>query len=253
VSGLELRDVGLAYGGRPALAGLSAAIASGERVAIVGPNGAGKSSLLRCLAGTARGRSGTIRLDGVPLEEIRRETLARRLAVVPQQVQLPFAIRVEEVVALGRIPHEDPFRGPRAVDREAVADAIRRVGLAAFVGRDARDLSLGERQLVLIGLAVAQQGGVLLLDEPTVHLDLRHQVQVMELLRELNERDGLTVLAVLHDLNLAAHYFPRCLVLDRGRLVADGPPREALGPERVREVFGVDPGLLSAPQELAAG
>ena len=102
-------------------------------------------------------------------------------------------------------------------------------------------------------MAVAQQGTVLLLDEPTVHLDLRHQVQVMELLRELNERDGLTVLAVLHDLDLAAHYFPRCLLLDGGRLVADGPPREALAPERVREVFGVDPNVLSVPAALGSG
>ena len=247
MSDLELRGVGLAYGARPALVDVSLTIAAGERVAVVGPNGAGKSSLLRCLAGTARGRTGAIRLDGVPLEELRRETLARRLAVVPQQVQLPFAIRVEEVVALGRIPHQDPFRGPRAADREAVTTAIRRVGLEPLVGRDARDLSLGERQLVLIALALAQQGGLLLLDEPTVHLDLRHQVQVMELLRELNERDGLTILAVLHDLNLAAHYFPRCLVLDGGRLVADGPPAVALAPARVEAVFGIDPRLLAAP------
>ncbi len=246
-SELELRDVGLAYGRRRALAGVSAAIGAGERVAIVGPNGAGKSSLLRCIAGVARARSGMVELGGVPLEELGREQVARRVAVVPQQVMLPFAIRVEEVVSLGRIPHEDPLRGPCQADRQAVAAAIRRVGLEAFVGRDARDLSLGERQLVLLAMAVAQEGRLLLLDEPTVHLDLRHQVQVMELLRELNERDGLTVLAVLHDLNLAAHYFPRCLLLDGGRLVADGPPRQVLAPERVRAVFGVDPYILAAP------
>ncbi|MGZ6344978.1 MAG: ABC transporter ATP-binding protein [Candidatus Limnocylindrales bacterium] len=247
MSALELRGVGLAYRGRPALRDIRAIVEPGERVAILGPNGAGKSSLLRCIAGTARERTGSVLLEDVPLEELDRETIARRLAVVPQQVQLPFAIRVEEVVGLGRIPHEDPFHGPRAADREAVARAIRWVGLDAFVGRDARELSLGERQLVLIAMAVAQEGRLLLLDEPTVHLDLRHQIQVMELLRELNERDGLTVLAVLHDLNLAAHYFPRCLLLDGGRLVADGGPREVLAPDRVREVFGVEPRLLTAP------
>ena len=107
-----------------------------------------------------------------------------------------------------------------------------------------RELSLGERQLVLLGLAVAQAAPLMLLDEPTVHLDLRHQVETMELLIDLNERDGTTILAVLHDLNLAAHFFPRLLVLDGGRLVADGPSAEVLTPDLVRDVFGVDPELL---------
>ncbi|HXR27507.1 MAG TPA: ABC transporter ATP-binding protein, partial [Candidatus Baltobacteraceae bacterium] len=155
-------------------------------------------------------------------------------------VDLPFAIRVEEVVALGRIPHERAFRGPGARDREIVSEAIQRVGLDSFVGRDARELSLGERQLVLIAMAVAQQARLLLLDEPTVHLDLRHQVRVMDLLTDLNEREGLTILAVLHDLALAAHYFPRALLLDAGRLVADGGPAQVLAPDRVRATFGVD-------------
>ena len=112
------------------------------------------------------------------------------------------------------------------------------------MGRDARELSLGERQLVLLAMAVAQDAPVLVLDEPTVHLDLRHQVEVMELLVDLNERDGTTVVAVLHDLGLAAHFFPRIAVIDRGRIVADGPSAEALTGERIRDVFGVDPALV---------
>ena len=240
MSALRLRDLGLAYGRRVALAGVEASIASGERVAVLGPNGAGKSSLLRCISGVVRPTQGTVVLDAVPLEELSRERIARRIAVVPQQVDLPFAIRVEEVVALGRIPYERSFRGPEAADREVVAEAIHRVGLDDFVGRDARELSLGERQLVLIAMAVAQQARLLLLDEPTVHLDLRHQVQVMDLLADLNERDGLTIVAVLHDLALAARYFPRVLVLQAGRLVADGPPADVLAADHVRATFGVD-------------
>ena len=112
------------------------------------------------------------------------------------------------------------------------------------MGRDARELSLGERQLVLLAMAVAQDAPVLVLDEPTVHLDLRHQVEVMELRADLNERDGTTVIAVLHDLGLAAHFFPRVVVIDRGRIVADGPPAEALTGDRIRDVFGVDPALV---------
>jgi len=240
VSELRLVDVGLPYGSRTALAGIDVTVAGGERVAVLGPNGAGKSSLLRCITGVLPVSRGMVLLDGTPLGELGRETIARRIAVVPQQVDLPFAIRVEEVVALGRIPHERAFRGPGARDREIVSEAIQRVGLDSFVGRDARELSLGERQLVLIAMAVAQQARLLLLDEPTVHLDLRHQVRVMDLLTDLNEREGLTILAVLHDLALAAHYFPRALLLDAGRLVADGGPAQVLAPDRVRATFGVD-------------
>jgi iron complex transport system ATP-binding protein len=153
-------------------------------------------------------------------------------------------MRVEDVVALGRIPHEHPFRGARPADRQAIAAAIERVGIGHLLGRDARELSLGERQLVLIAMAVAQAAPILVLDEPTVHLDLRHQVGAMDLLVDLNERDGTTIVAVLHDLTLAAHFFPRLVLLDRGRVVADGSPEEVLTPDRIRETFGVDPALV---------
>jgi iron complex transport system ATP-binding protein len=163
---------------------------------------------------------------------------------VPQAASLPFATRVEEVVALGRLPHEDPFRGPRPADRAAIAAAIERVGVGHLLGRDARELSLGERQLVLIAMAVAQGTPILVLDEPTVHLDLRHQVGAMDLLVDLNERDGTTIVAVLHDLGLAAHFFPRLVLLDHGEVVADGAPEAVLTPGRIRDVFGVDPALV---------
>lgn len=232
------------YRGRTALRDATVTIARGERVALVGPNGAGKSTLLRVLAGVVRPARGTVELDGTPLARLDRLAIARRLAVVPQQATLPFATTVEEVVGLGRLPHEDPFRGARPADRAAIAAAIERVGVGHLLGRDARELSLGERQLVLLALAVAQAAPVLLLDEPTVHLDLRHQVGAMELLVDLNERDGTTILAVLHDLRLAVHFFPRLILLDRGEIVADGPPDEVLSADRIRDVFGVDPELV---------
>jgi iron complex transport system ATP-binding protein len=188
--------------------------------------------------------AGEIRIGGEPLATLSRDAIARRLAVVPQVASLPFSATVEEVVALGRLPHEDPIRGPRPADRAAVAAAIDRVGLGRLVGRDARELSLGERQLVLVAVAVAQDAPIIVLDEPTVHLDIRHQVDVMELLADLNAREGRTIVAVLHDLHLATHYLPRIAVLANGRLVADGPPTEALDGDRIRDVFGVDPGVL---------
>ncbi|HET7168078.1 MAG TPA: ABC transporter ATP-binding protein [Candidatus Limnocylindrales bacterium] len=241
---IALRGVRVRYRDRVALDAIDLDVAAGERVALIGGNGAGKSTLLRVVAGTLTPEVGQVELLGRPIETLDRMAIARRLGVVPQAAALPFATRVEELVALGRIPHEDPFRGPRPTDRAAVEAAIERVGVGPLVGRDARELSLGERQLVLIAMALAQDTPILLLDEPTVHLDLRHQVAAMDLLVDLNEGDGTTVIAVLHDLGLAAHFFPRLVLLDHGRVIADGSPSEVLSPQRIAAVFGVDPALV---------
>ena len=240
VSGLDLR-----YGRRDVLSGVDLHMAAGERVCLVGPNGAGKTSLLRCLTGLAAPTRGQVRLDGVALTELDRSALARLIAVVPGQVEIPFALRVEEVVGLGRIPHARALAGADAADRAAIDAAIARVGIERLRERDVRELSLGERQLVLVAMALAQGGRLLVLDEPTVHLDLRHQVEVLSLLARLSA-EGVTVLAVLHDLPLAAHFFPRLVLLDRGRLVADGPANEVLSAERIRDVYGVDPRFVPA-------
>jgi iron complex transport system ATP-binding protein len=242
---LELRGVGLWYGRREVLRSIDLEIGAGEMVGLLGPNGAGKSSLLRCISGVLPCDTGTIFLDGVPLAEYERPRLARRLAVVPGQAALQFPLRVEELVALGRVPHEHPLLGPRPADRAAVEAAIERVGIGHLRGRDVRQLSLGERQLAVLAMTVAQGARMMLLDEPTVHLDIRHQVAVMELLVDLVANDGVTVMAVLHDVALASHFFPRLLLLHEGRLVADGTPADVLTPERVRQVYGVDPQFVS--------
>jgi iron complex transport system ATP-binding protein len=247
VNALEVRGVRLAYGSREVLHGIDFSLAAGERVALLGPNGAGKSSLLRCIAGVARPTAGMVAIDGTPIEELGTARLARLIAVVPGQTVIAFPIAVEELVALGRIPHEHPLRGPRPADRAAIAAAIERVGIGDLLGRDVRQLSLGERQLVVLAMSIAQGARVLLLDEPTVHLDLRHQVAVMELLVTLAEEEGVTVLTVVHDVRLAAHFFPRLLLLDAGRLVADGPPDAVLTADRIRAVYGVDPRLVQLP------
>ena len=240
IDGLSLR-----YGSAAVLEDIDLHIGPGERLCLVGPNGAGKSSLLRCLTGVAEPSEGSVRLDQVPLAEIERSAIARTISVVPSQVDLPFSMPVEDVVLLGRIPHENPFTGQSDEDRAAADAAIRRVGIEKLRGRDVRQLSMGERQLVLVAMAVAQGGRLIVLDEPTVHLDLRHQVDVLSLLERLAD-DGLTVLAVLHDLPLAAHFFPRLALLDEGRLVADGTPAEVLSPERIRDVYEVDPRFVPA-------
>jgi iron complex transport system ATP-binding protein len=240
---IELDGVTATYRDRLALRDVSLSIAPGERIALIGPNGAGKSTLLAVVTGLLRPAAGSVRLFGTHVAEMDRLAVARRLAVVPGVAGLPFATRVEEVIALGRIPHEDPLRGPRPSDKAAVAAAIERVGVGHLLGRDARELSLGERQLVLISMAVAQATPVLILDEPTVHLDLRHQVGAMELLADLNERDGTTIVAVPRSrpgqpLLSAAH------PARRWRIVADGALSDVLTADRIRDVFVVDPGFV---------
>ena len=241
---IELRHVTAGYGARTVLAEVDLVVEPGEWVGVVGPNGAGKSTLLRLVTGLLAPTAGGISVAGNDLRTMDRDEIARRIAVVPQPSSLPFSASVEAVVALGRLPHEDRLRGLRPADRAAVASAIDRVGLGRLIGRDVRELSLGERQLVLLAVAIAQAAPIVILDEPTVHLDIRHQVEVMDLLADLHHRDGRTILTVLHDLHLAAHRIPRIIVIAGGGIAADGPPAEALDAGRIREVFGVDPKVL---------
>ena len=244
---LAASGVTVTVGDRPIVADASLSLTAGERLALVGPNGAGKSTLLRVLTGVLEPDLGNVSLQGVPIRSLDRKAISRAIAVVPELVQLPFALTVREIVALGRLPHDPPLNGVRESDRVAVDDAIERVGVGHLADRDARRLSLGERQLVFVAIALAQQAPILVLDEPTAHLDIRHQVEVMELLVDLNERDGRTIVAVLHDLALAANFFPRVTLMSAGRIVADGDPRSTLDAGHIRGVFGVDPALVRLP------
>jgi iron complex transport system ATP-binding protein len=236
--------VSAGYGARTVLRDVDLTIGAGEWVGILGPNGAGKSTLLRLMTGVLAPTDGSVELAGHPMTTLDRSAVAREIAVVPQPSSLPFSASVESVVALGRLPHEDRLRGLRPVDRMAIGAAIERVGLGRLVGRDVRELSMGERQLVLLAVAVAQAAPIIVLDEPTIHLDIRHQFEVMDLLADLNRRDGRTIVSVLHDLHLAARRIPRVVLAADGGVAADGPPAEVLDAERVRTVFGVDPELL---------
>jgi len=241
---IALEGVAAGYGSRRVLADVDLEIATGDWVGVVGPNGAGKSTLLRLMTGLLPVVAGTVRIDGLRLETLYRDEIARHIAVVPQPSSIPFSATVEAVVGLGRLPHEDRLRGLRPADRAAVAAAIDRVGLGRLVGRDVRELSLGERQLVLLAVAIAQAAPIVLLGEPTVHLDIRHQLDVMDLLEDLNRREGRTIVTVLHDLHLAARRIPRILVVADGGIAADGVPDRALDAATIRDVFHVDPADL---------
>ena len=235
---LAATAVTAAYGPRLVLHECSFALASGEVVAIVGPNGAGKSTLLRVLAGLLRPTAGRVLLDGEDLAALSRSEVARRIAVVPQIFDTLFPFTVREVVALGRTARLGAFGRASPDDVAAVDRAIGELELEALAGRRIDRLSGGERQRAVLAMALAQETAVLLLDEPTVHLDPGHQLATLELLRELGQRRQLAVCAVLHDLNLASTFASRIVALADGRIVRDGTPLDVLDAELVRTVFG---------------
>ncbi|HEY8825175.1 MAG TPA: ABC transporter ATP-binding protein [Candidatus Limnocylindria bacterium] len=235
---LATTAVTASYGPRVVLHECTFAIGSGEIVAVVGPNGAGKSTLLRVLAGLLRPAAGTVALDGKDLTTLSRSAVARRIAVVPQIFDTLFPFTVREVVALGRTARLGAFGRASADDVVAVDRAIDELELAHLASRRIDRLSGGERQRAVLAMALAQETAVLLLDEPTVHLDPGHQLATLELLRELGERRRLAVCAVLHDLNLASAFASRIVAIADGRIVREGTPLEVIHPDLVRAVFG---------------
>jgi len=235
---LAATAVTAAYSARVVLRECSFGMSSGEVVAIVGPNGAGKSTLLRVLAGLLLPTAGSVALDGVDLATFSRTTLARRIAVVPQIFDTLFPFTVREVVALGRTARLGPFGRAAPDDVAAVDRAIDDLDLRALASRRIDRLSGGERQRAVLAMALAQEADVLLLDEPTVHLDPGHQLATLELIRELATRRQLAVCAVLHDLNLASAFGSRIVAIADGRIVREGTPIDVLDAELVQAVFG---------------
>jgi len=233
---LTLAGVSAALGGNPVLDDVDLEVAEGEFVGLVGPNGSGKSTLLRTIYRSLRPTSGAVLLGGDDLWTLPSRTAARRTAAVLQDSPTPDGLTVTEVVALGRTPHLGLFDRESAHDRATTREAMKRTGADAFADRPVTSLSGGERQKVLLARALAQEPRLLLLDEPTNHLDIRARFELLALITEL----GLTTLAVLHDLDLAARTCDRVAVLHHGRVVNQGPVLDALTPAILQDVFGVN-------------
>lgn len=228
----------MAYGDKTVLRNAALEFAAPEFVAIAGPNGAGKSTLLGIMAGMRPGYAGSCQYAGKEVSLWSRRAFAREVCFIPQALRVEFPFTVEQVVLMGRTPHCDGLF-ETAEDWLAAEQAMATTETLDFRGREFRSLSGGERQLVVLASALAQQPKALLLDEPTAFLDIKHQVAIYRLMRELS-RQGALVVAVTHDLNLAANFADRIVMLSRGAVVADAPPSGVLAPELIREIFGIE-------------
>jgi iron complex transport system ATP-binding protein len=237
VSALELHDVAVQLGRAEIVRGVSASVQRGEWVALIGPNGAGKTTMLRAVAGLIP-FDGAIAVDGMPVSASTRRELARRIALVPQIPHIPEELTVAEYVLLGRTPYIPYLAMEGGSDRRAAAEALERLGLRPFAERRLGSLSGGELQRVVLARALAQEAPLLLLDEPTSALDLGRQQQVLELVDELRRDGGLTVLSTMHDLSLAGQYADRLLLLDAGRIEAEGSPVEVLSESTLAAYYG---------------
>lgn len=248
---LAFTELSYAYAtGAPVFEQLSADLPGGQLCALMGGNGSGKTTLLKCLAGLLPGYHGRIWVGGADLGQLARRSLARAVSLVPQDCEAGFAYLVRDMVLMGRAPYVETFATPTGLDQALALDALRAVGLEHFKDRLFSRLSGGERQLVLIARALAQATPVMLLDEPTSHLDFRNQILVMRSLRQLIREHGLLVVMATHDPNLVLSFADRVVLLHQGRIMADGRPAEVLSGAMLQTVYGVEVSELHADGRL---
>ncbi|WP_245608569.1 ABC transporter ATP-binding protein [Saccharibacillus sacchari] len=251
---IALHGAACAYDGHQAIEPLSWIVQPGEFWGVLGPNGSGKSSLLGLISGAERASAGSVMVHGRLLPEYTRRELARELAVLPQEGLPPLGITVRDALEMGRFPYRNRFgREPdSAAAKELLMRIAERLALTGLLSRRLDELSGGQRQRVAIGQVMAQQPKILLLDEPTAYLDIHYQLDIMELVQEWRAEEGLTVVAVLHDLNLASQYAQRLLLLREGRHAAEGTPEEVLTPEVVGALYEVMPPIRVVHEEIGA-
>ena len=248
---LEAAAIACAYDGTDVLSDVTLRLSPGDFVAVAGPNGSGKSTLIRALSRVLRPRVGSALLDGRDLYALPARESARAIAVLPQESSVEFEFTCEEVVMMGRAPHLGRFETESERDRAVVREAMERTSTWELRGRPIVELSGGERQRVLLARAFAQEPKILLLDEPTAHLDLSFQVQILRLVRALRDEKKTAVLASLHDLNLAAAYADRIVLLSKGKVAAAGTPREVLVESVLQPVFGPEVTVRTHPDSGA--
>lgn len=244
---IEATGIRAGYGGSLVVDDVSISIPTGKCTALVGPNGCGKSTLLRVLAGMLPPSAGTVTVDGIPIRRLRTREIAKRVAMLSQSPAVPDGLTVRQLVEQGRYPHAGPLRMLRRQDDPSIDAAMRAVDIEHFGDRYLDELSGGERQRAWIALALAQQSPILLLDEPTTFLDLGHQMETLELVDAIRVEHGLTVLVVLHDLNHAIAVAQHIVVVESGRIVAQGDPVDVITVALLRDVFRIDAHITTHP------
>ena len=244
---LEVNNLTLAYGKTTVIDDMSFGVDKGEMLGLIGPNGSGKSTLIKAISHVITPRSGRVLLDGKEISAIQRSELARLVSVVPQTPILPSSFSAFEIVLMGRNPHLGLLRYESENDLELTYRAMERTATLSFAERRIGELSGGEIQRIVIARALAQQTEVILLDEPTANLDINHQLEILDLIKSLCTRNHLTVIITVHDLNLAAQYCDRLVLIKTGQVHAQGTPEEVITTENIREVYGTDNCVYTHP------
>lgn len=235
---LTIENITAGYHSKPVIQDINLKITAGEFLGIIGPNGSGKSTLIRVIGRYKKPWSGHIWLRGEDIHQMHAGTVAKSVAVVPQEIQVAFPYTVEEIVFLGRLPYLKWWRKEDEEDYRIVEGCLKRIYAGDICGKLWHELSSGEKQKVVIAKALAQEPEILLLDEPTSHLDINHQLEIMQILSQMNRNEGVTIVAVLHDLNLASIYCSRLAALNHGNLFSVGSPEEVITAENVRSLYG---------------
>ncbi|MEW4224203.1 ABC transporter ATP-binding protein [Rossellomorea marisflavi] len=244
---LQTKDLTLAYGERTIIDQMDLDIPKGEITVFIGGNGCGKSTLLRSIARLMKPKEGSVLLDGESISRLSTKEVARKMAILPQTPVSPEGLTVLQLVKQGRYPHQSWLKQWSRKDEEIVEDALRATGMEEFRDRKVDELSGGQRQRAWIALTLAQDTDIILLDEPTTYLDMTHQIEILDLLFELNEREGRTIVMVLHDINLACRYAHNIVAIRDREVYAQGKPEEVINCELVKHVFGMDCQVSSDP------
>ncbi len=244
---IELKKVCFAYDKKEVIKDISLILRDKEFIGIIGPNGAGKSTLLKLLCGILKPRIGKVFIYEEELQNMNQKEIARTIGFVPQETHFALNFSISDIVSMGRFPYLNPFQKLSAEDKEAIEKALVQASITEYRNRPINSLSSGERQRVVIARALAQKPKILLLDEPTSHLDLHHQYRIMELLRKLNT-EGITIVIVNHDLNLASLFCNRLFLLKTGKIWATGTAREIINVKTLKAVYGITVQVINHPQ-----